>query len=389
MSNIPCRFLFSDKTAHEAHDLVQNDDTERDAENFQPVEDFQRNGAEHLTAELRDNDLQCKRDDKRAEHEFILDEVGENALVAQLAAVERIEQLEEHKHGKHGRGNFLRADAEEIKLHLRHADKAYKHAVDGNAYHHFPADNAFTARRGLAAHQIVADGFKPQRERGRAVHDNVDPQQIERGERRFKPFPEESEHRAEEYPPETAPSGERRVVFLSILRLMKDKGIEELLEAARQIHEKHPETVFRLLGAYEEESRARYEPLVKRLEESGALEYYGYRDDVPRFLTECHALIHPSYHEGMSNVLLEAAATARPVLASAVEGCLDTFEDGASGISFAPGNAESLARAVEAFLSLPWEKKREMGQKGRAHVEKRFDRRLVVQAYLEELKKIK
>ena len=198
-----------------------------------------------------------------------------------------------------------------------------------------------------------------------------------------------SEHRAEEYPPETAPSGERRVVFLSILRLMKDKGIEELLEAARQIHEKHPETVFRLLGAYEEESRARYEPLVKRLEESGALEYYGYRDDVPRFLTECHALIHPSYHEGMSNVLLEAAATARPVLASAVEGCLDTFEDGVSGISFAPGDAESLARAVEAFLSLPWEKKREMGQKGRAHVEKRFDRRLVVQAYLEELKKIK
>ena len=90
----------------------------------------------------------------------------------------------------------------------------------------------------------------------------------------------------------------------------------------------------------------------------------------------------------MSNVLLEAAATARPVLASAVEGCLDTFEDGVSGISFAPGDTESLEKAVEAFLALPYEKKREMGQNGRAYVEKRFDRNLVVNAYLEELKRL-
>ena len=195
-----------------------------------------------------------------------------------------------------------------------------------------------------------------------------------------------SEHRPEEYPPETAPDGRKRIVFLSILRLMEDKGIGELLEAARRIHARHPETVFRLLGAYEEETRARYEPLVEKLQKEGVLEYYGYRDDVPAFLAQCHALIHPSYHEGMSNVLLEAAATARPVLASAVEGCLDTFEDGVSGISFAPKDAESLEKAAEAFLALPYEKKREMGQKGREYVEKRFDRNLVVNAYLEELK---
>lgn len=195
-----------------------------------------------------------------------------------------------------------------------------------------------------------------------------------------------AEHHAETYPPQNSSGDGGQVVFLSILRLMKDKGIDELLEAAQRIHERHPETVFRLLGAYEEETRPHYEPLVKRLQESGTLEYYGYRDDVPVFLAECHALIHPSYHEGMSNVLLEAAATARPVLASAVEGCLDTFEDGVSGISFAPGDAESLEKAVETFLSLPYEKKREMGQKGREYVEKRFDRNLVVQAYLEELK---
>lgn len=58
---------------------------------------------------------------------------------------------------------------------------------------------------------------------------------------------------------------EDTVRFVSVMRIMKDKGIEELLEAARRIHEKHPETVFELLGAYEEETRARYEPMIEDL----------------------------------------------------------------------------------------------------------------------------
>lgn len=189
------------------------------------------------------------------------------------------------------------------------------------------------------------------------------------------------EHRAENYPEDTG-----SVIFVSIMRLMRDKGIGELLEAAERVHRSHPETVFRLLGAYEEESRDKYEPLVKRLTEEGVLEYYGYRDDVPAFLKECQAVVHPSYHEGMSNVLLEAAATARPVLASAVEGCLDTFRDGISGISFAPGSGGELAAALERFLALSWEERKEMGLRGREYVEEHFDRRLVTAAYMEELR---
>ncbi len=187
------------------------------------------------------------------------------------------------------------------------------------------------------------------------------------------------EHLPQEYPADTP------VRFVSIMRLMKDKGIEELLTAAQRIHERHPDTLFQILGAYEEETRQLYEPCVKALEEKGAIRYYGYRDDVPEFLKECQAVVHPSYHEGMSNVLLEAAATARPVLASAVEGCLDTFEEGRSGLAFAPQDADSLEEALERFLRLPYEKRREMGLCGRRFVEERFDRNFVVAAYLEEL----
>ena len=191
-----------------------------------------------------------------------------------------------------------------------------------------------------------------------------------------------SEHEAKPFPKE------EKVRFLSIMRLMKDKGIEELLQAAEEIHREYPETTFELLGAYEEETRKIYEPRVRDLQSQGVLQYYGYRDDVPDFLEHAQAVIHPSYHEGMSNVLLEAAATARPVLASNVTGCKETFEDNVSGIAFEPGNAKALTEAIRKFLALSVKEREEMGEKGRAYVETHFDRKLVVEAYLEAIKTV-
>lgn len=91
---------------------------------------------------------------------------------------------------------------------------------------------------------------------------------------------------------------EDTVRFVSVMRIMKDKGIEELLEAARRIYEKHPETVFELLGAYEEETRARYEPMIEDLQSKGIVRYYGYRDDMPEFYRHCQAVIHPVLSRG-------------------------------------------------------------------------------------------
>lgn len=181
------------------------------------------------------------------------------------------------------------------------------------------------------------------------------------------------------------PGQDGKIRFLSIMRIMKDKGIEELLEAAGTIAGEGAAVAFDLLGAYEEETSALYEPRIKELEEAGVLKAWGYRDDVPEFLKNCHAVIHPSYHEGMSNVLLEAAATGRPVLASNITGCKETFVDGAGGIAFAPKSSRALADAVRAFLSLSEEDRLIMGRKAREHVEEQFDRNFVVNTYLEEL----
>ncbi len=190
------------------------------------------------------------------------------------------------------------------------------------------------------------------------------------------------EHALHPYPPKEP------VRFVSVMRIMKDKGIEELLAAAETIHRENPETVFEILGAYEEETRNLYEPRIEDLQSRGIVQYYGYRDDVPRFYEHCQAVIHPSYHEGMSNVLQEAAATGRPVIASNISGCREIFEDGVSGIAFAPKDTQALTDALRAFLSLSYEDRVSMGKRARAYVEEWFDRKKVVQVYLDTIREL-
>ncbi len=184
----------------------------------------------------------------------------------------------------------------------------------------------------------------------------------------------------EEHCYEPYPSGEK-IIFSTIGRIMKDKGIEELLRAAEIIKKKHPETVFRLIGDFDES----YEPVVREYEKKGIIEYLGVKKDVHNDIAKSHAIIHPSYHEGMSNVLLEAASTGRPVIATDVPGCIEIYDPDITGISCKPGDLESLIEAIESFIALDNKQRELMGRKSREKILKEFDRKIVVGEYLETM----
>lgn len=169
--------------------------------------------------------------------------------------------------------------------------------------------------------------------------------------------------------------------FLFIGRLMKAKGIEEFFSAAKRIKEKYPHALFEVVGGADED----YSEQLERLQSKGILQYRGAQRDVRPFIEKASAIVLPSYHEGMANVLLEASAMGRPVLASDIPGCRETFDEGVSGFGFAPKSAEALYEAMEKFLALPHEEKEAMGKAGRAKMEREFDRKIVVDAYMEEL----
>ena len=191
------------------------------------------------------------------------------------------------------------------------------------------------------------------------------------------------EHAFAEYPSE-----EKGLVFLAVIRIMEYKGIREYLEAARIMHGRHKDIHFWLLGEYEEDERKDYEPQIKELEEKGILRYLGHRDDVPEIMAKSHVIVHPSYCEGLSNVLLEAAACGRPVLSSNINGCVETFLEGKSGFSFAARNTDALVGAMEKILALSGEERKQMGIEGRVWVEKNFDRAIVIRTYREKIKEL-
>lgn len=183
----------------------------------------------------------------------------------------------------------------------------------------------------------------------------------------------------EEYPKDS-----EIIQFVFIGRIMKDKGIDELLEAAKTIKEQYPNVQFNLVGYLEEN----YKKKLEEFQNKDIIKYYGYQKDVHSFIKNSHAIINPSYHEGMSNVLLESASTGRPVLASNISGCKETLDEGISGFKFEAKNVNSLIETIIKFIELPYEKKKSMGIAGRRKMEREFDRTIVVDAYMKEISKI-
>lgn len=167
--------------------------------------------------------------------------------------------------------------------------------------------------------------------------------------------------------------------FLFVGRVMKERGILEYIEAAKQLHS--DSVFFDIMGYCDED----YQDLLDELEQDGVVNQIGFHTEVHPYLAAASAVVVASFHEGMSNALIEGAATGRPVIASNISGCREAFEEGRTGFGFTPGRSQELIEAMKKFLALPLEEREGMGQRGREKMEKEFDRKLVTQEYMDEV----
>lgn len=168
--------------------------------------------------------------------------------------------------------------------------------------------------------------------------------------------------------------------FLFVGRVMHEKGVDELFYAARQMKQEYGDGVeFHFVGSFEES----YKPLMDELEQSGIVKYHGYQSDMKSFYAMSGCVVLPSYHEGMSNVLLEAASSGRPLITSAIPGCMEAVEDGVSGYLCESRNAEALLLSLRRFARLTPEERRDMGLAGRRRMEALFDKKAVVERTVE------
>lgn len=166
--------------------------------------------------------------------------------------------------------------------------------------------------------------------------------------------------------------------FLFVGRVMKERGILEYIEAARRLHSDR--IFFDIMGYCDED----YQELLDDLEKEGVIRQIGFHTQVHEYLAAASAIVVASFHEGMSNALIEGAATGRPVIASNISGCKEAFEEGVTGFGFTPGKSVELIDAMEKFLSLSMEERAAMGRRGREKMEREFDRKLVTAAYMDE-----
>lgn len=184
------------------------------------------------------------------------------------------------------------------------------------------------------------------------------------------------------FAPAPMPAPEELPVFLMIARLLRDKGVLEFVEAARRVKARHPQARFQLLGAVGSENRSAIDrPTVDAWVVEGVVEYLGTTADVRPAIAVASCVVLPSYREGAPRTLIEAAAMARPLIATDVPGCRAVVDRDVSGFLCEVRNAESLADAMERFLGLSPEAQQAMGAAGRAKMEREYDQALVVDAY--------
>ena len=178
----------------------------------------------------------------------------------------------------------------------------------------------------------------------------------------------------EEYRYRQYPDNEK-VHFLYLGRIMKEKGMDELFGAVEQLRKDGCEFILDLVGFFEDE----YKKQVEQLQSEGIVRFYGFQENPKPYYAQTDCVVLPSYHEGMSNVLLEAAASGRAIITTDIPGCREAVDNGKSGMLCKVKSTDSLYKAMKRFTELSREKRELLGKAGREKMEREFDKKKVVE----------
>jgi len=160
--------------------------------------------------------------------------------------------------------------------------------------------------------------------------------------------------------------------FLTIARLLGEKGLREYAVAANIVKEKYPDTTFQLVGPEDPSPDGIPVSEVNKWHEDGDIEYLGSAKDIRPYINNCNVFVLASYHEGMPRTVLEAMAIGRPILTTNVPGCKETVIEGENGFLVEKMNVEQLVECMVWFIENP-DKLQLMGDKSHYIAKEQFD----------------
>lgn len=173
--------------------------------------------------------------------------------------------------------------------------------------------------------------------------------------------------------------------FLCISRLIRDKGVCEYLDAARELKKKYPETRCLLVGPFDTNPSAIKPEELQPYIDDGTIEYFGEQEDVRPYIDQSSVYVLPSYREGTPKTVLEAMSCGRAVITTDAAGCRETTTDGVNGFLVPVKDVAAIVEKMEYFITHP-DVISEMGAKGRALAESTFDVRKVNKTICQSMK---
>jgi glycosyltransferase involved in cell wall biosynthesis len=178
------------------------------------------------------------------------------------------------------------------------------------------------------------------------------------------------------------PEAPGSVTVLLASRMLREKGVEVFVEAARRLKRAGTSARFLLVGTPDPQNPGSIaESALEAWNQEGIVEWQGFRSDMPRVLHEAHIVCLPTYYrEGVPRVLMEAAACGRPLVATDMPGCRDIVLDGVNGLIVAPHDVDALVAALERLIG-DGELRVRLGAAGRKLVQQKFALPIVLEEF--------
>ncbi len=180
---------------------------------------------------------------------------------------------------------------------------------------------------------------------------------------------------------------EEKIILLYAGRIIWEKGIQEIADAALEIKKEYPNVEFQLLG-FLDLPNPNVVPVetIEAWHKQKIIRYVGETTDVRPFIRRADCLIFPSYYrEGVSRILLEAASMAKPLITTDNIGCREVVEDGVNGFLCQPKNSADLVAKIRQFIELPKIEKNKMGENSRKKILAEYDEQRIINIYLQKI----
>ena len=166
---------------------------------------------------------------------------------------------------------------------------------------------------------------------------------------------------------------EEVLTFCFVGRIVRDKGINELVSAFQRLHQAYPNTRLVLVGPFEKQLDPVLPETQQAIEQHAAIEWMGWQDDIRPFLAASEVFVFPSYREGFPNVVLQAGAMGLPCIVTDINGSNEIISDGINGCIIPSQNEEALYKAMVKMLNL--EERQKLAQQARPQIANRYERK--------------